>query len=121
MLMSEITIYHNPRCSKSRATLALLQEHGHDPVVVEYLQTPPDRAQLATLQQALAIPLASMMRSKDSLYRELGLDSADDAARLDALVEHPALLERPIVTCGARAAIGRPPEQVLTIMGQAGE
>ena len=113
--MSEITIYHNPKCSKSRATLALLEQQGHNPTIVEYLRQPPSLATLTELHAQLGLPIASMMRCKDPDYVQQGLGQADDATCLQAIAANPALLERPIVVYGNRAAIGRPPEQVLTL------
>ena len=113
-----VTLYHNPRCSKSRQTLQLLQEHGIEPVVIEYLKTPPDAQTLRTLLQRLGIGPRDLMRRKEKEYRELGLDdpalSDDDLIR--AMVEHPRLIERPIVVTDKGAAIGRPPENVLEVL-----
>ncbi len=113
-----VTIYHNPRCSKSRQTLALLQENGHEPVIVEYLKTPPDAATLKRLLGQLGLSPRELMRRKEAAYRENGLDDPglSDAALIAAMVENPILIERPIVVSGARAALGRPPEQVLEIL-----
>lgn len=114
-----VTIYHNPRCSKSRETLALLQERAVEPEVILYLDESFSIEKLQTLMQKLAITDArEMMRTKDSLYQELGLDQADvsNEQLLQAIVQHPALLERPIVVNGERAKIGRPPESVLAIL-----
>ena len=114
----KVTIYHNPRCSKSRQTLALLQERGIEPEVVEYLRTPPSKTRLKTLVRMLGLKPRELMRHKEAPYQELGLD--DDSLKNDALiaamVENPVLIERPIVVCGERAAIGRPPEAVLDIL-----
>ena len=112
-----LRIYHNPRCSKSRATLELLRQHGVEPEIVKYLETPPDRATLEALAAALG-GAAELVRSGEAAYRELGLDAATpDHALLDAIVEQPILLQRPIVVRGDRAAIGRPPENVLQLIG----
>lgn len=117
--MSETTIYHNPKCSKSRATLALLEEHlprhGHGLRIVPYLQEAPDLATLTTLHQQLGLPIDRMMRAKDPLYASLNLATANTETCLQAIADHPALLERPIVVHEGRAAIGRPPEQVLSL------
>lgn len=114
----KVTIYHNPRCSKSRQALALLEERGIQPTVVEYLRTPPDRDTLVALLARLGIPVRELMRSDEAEYGELGLDAPqrDDEALLDAMVEHPRLIQRPIVVVGDRARIGRPPEAVLEIL-----
>ena len=116
--MSEVTIYHNPRCSKSRATLALLEEHGVAPRVVEYLSTPPDAATLKRLLDLLGLSPRELMRRKETAYSDLGLD--DDTLGNDALIEamiaNPILIERPIVVAGEKAVIGRPPENVLALI-----
>lgn len=111
-------IYHNPRCSKSRQTLKLLQERGVEPTVIKYLETPPDRDQLARILDLLGLEPRELMRRKEKEYRELGLD--DPAVTRDqliqAMVEHPRLIERPIVIRDGRAALGRPPEKVLELL-----
>ena len=113
-----VTIYHNPRCSKSRQTLALLQERGVTPTVVEYLKTPPDAATLGDILAKLGCPPRQLMRVKEAVYRELGLgdENLSDADLIQAMVENPILIERPIVLAGDRAALGRPPEAVLAIL-----
>lgn len=116
---SELTIYHNPRCSKSRQTLQLLREHGVEPRIVEYLRTPPDRETLHRLLHLLGLRPRQLMRSRERLYKELGLDDPGlpDDALIDAMIAHPTLIERPIVLRGGdRAALGRPPQQVLEIL-----
>ena len=114
----KVTIYHNPRCSKSRQTLALLQERGIEPEIVEYLKTPPSRARLKTLLGMLGLEPRKLMRRKEAPYQDLGLDdeTLNTDALIAAMVENPILIERPIVVCGERAAIGRPPEAVLDIL-----
>lgn len=109
------TIYHNPRCSKSRATLALLTENGHDPHVVEYLTDPPDADTLRAILAALGKGPRDILRAKEA--KEHGLDdpTIDDAALIRRMVETPAVIERPIVTLGSKAAVGRPPEAVLAL------
>jgi len=112
-----VTIYHNPRCSKSRETLALLNVRGIEPEVVLYLQTPPDRETLQILLQKLGMQSArELMRTKEAIYSELALGDKNESALLDALVENPVLIERPIVINGDKARIGRPPEAVLDIV-----
>ncbi|MEE3049782.1 MAG: arsenate reductase (glutaredoxin) [Pseudomonadota bacterium] len=113
-----VTIYHNPRCSKSRQTLALLQERGVTPSVVEYLKTPPDAATLGDILAKLGCPPRQLMRVKEAVYRELGLgdENLSDADLIQAMVDNPILIERPIVLAGDRAALGRPPEAVLAIL-----
>jgi arsenate reductase len=113
--MAKVTIYHNPRCTKSRQTLALLQEKGVEPEVVEYLNEPPDAATLASLVKKLGIEPARLIRKKE--YRELGLPETDDADELLALMAaNPKIIERPIVVVGQQARLGRPPENVLEIL-----
>ncbi|MFV9668647.1 arsenate reductase (glutaredoxin) [Pantoea sp. KXB25] len=112
-----VTIYHNPRCSKSRETLSLLTARGIEPEVVLYLQTPPDRETLQILLQKLGMQSArALMRTKETIYRELALSDKSESVLLDALVNNPVLIERPIVINGDRARIGRPPEAVLDIL-----
>ena len=112
------TIFHNPRCSKSRQTLQLLRDRGLEPEVVEYLKTPPDAETLGRILDQLGVSPREIMRRKESVYQELRLDepSLDRAALIQAIVENPILLERPIVLKGDKAALGRPPEQVLDIL-----
>ncbi|HGM6862219.1 arsenate reductase (glutaredoxin) [Serratia rubidaea] len=117
--MKNVTIYHNPRCSKSRETLALLEQHGVQPEVVLYLDTPPSVEQLATLLQQLGFSSArDLMRKKEELYKTLNLadDGLSEQQLLQALAANPKLIERPIVVKGQQARIGRPPEQVLDIL-----
>lgn len=113
-----VRIYHNPRCSKSRTTLQLLRDRGVEPEVVEYLKTPPDRAELAGLLAMLGLSPQQLLRRGEAVYKELGLDdpALDDQKLIDAMVEHPVLIERPIVVTNGKAALGRPPEQVLSIL-----
>ncbi|NKI75474.1 arsenate reductase (glutaredoxin) [Dickeya sp. CFBP 2040] len=114
-----VTIYHNPRCSKSRETLALLQQQGIEPDVVLYLDTPPDAATLDKLIKQLDFASArELMRRKEDLYRELNLadDSLTETQLIEAMVTHPKLIERPIVIANGKAKLGRPPEQVLDIL-----
>ncbi|MEI7342712.1 arsenate reductase (glutaredoxin) [Pectobacterium brasiliense] len=114
-----VTIYHNPRCSKSRETLALLQEHNITPNVVLYLDTPPDAATLAQLIKQLGLTSArELMRTKEEIYQQLGLADASltEAQLIQAMIDNPKLIERPIVVAQGQARIGRPPEQVLEIL-----
>ncbi len=112
------TIYHNPRCGKSRETLALLREQGIEPVIVEYLATPPDAAALKKLLTALKLKPRQLLRTKEKDYQALGLDDPDlsDAELIEAMAAHPLLIERPIVVAGGKAVLGRPPEKVLDII-----
>lgn len=111
---SQVTIYHNPRCTKSRQTLALLEERGIEPHVVEYLKTPLDAAAIRRLLTKLRLTPGDIVRRKEA--RALGLAEPDDPRDwIDHLVAHPPLLERPIVVVGDRARIGRPPEAVLEL------
>lgn len=116
-MANETTIYHNPRCSKSRATLALLEERGIHPTVVEYLKTPPDAARVEELLALLGKEPRDVIRTGEDVYAELGLsDPGKTRAELvAAIAAHPILLERPIVVAGGKAAIGRPPESVLAL------
>lgn len=115
--MEEITIWHNAKCSKSRATLALLEERGLEPTIVPYLNDSPNADELKRVLGFLGYEPRALMRTKEALYAELGLADVDDnAALIRAMVEHPILIERPIVIRGDRAAIGRPPEDVLKIL-----
>lgn len=111
-----VLLYHNPKCSKSRATLALLQAHGVEPKIIDYLIDPPSEEDLKMLQSALGCTLAEMMRSQEAPYTDLELQGADDEALISAIRAHPILLQRPIVLNGQRAAIGRPPENVLSVI-----
>ena len=113
-----VVIYHNPRCSKSRRTLALLREHGVELQIIEYLKVPPTADELATILDALGMDPRGLMRRKEAAYRGEGLDSpALDRTRLiRAMVANPILIERPIVLANGRAALGRPPEAVLEIL-----
>lgn len=116
--MSEVTLYHNPRCSKSRQTLALLEDRGIEPEIIEYLETPPDAATIAGLLGKLGIRAIELIRRGEAPFAELGLagKEGDDAALVEAMVSHPVLIQRPIVTSGEQARIGRPPEAVLDIL-----
>lgn len=112
-------ILHNPRCSKSRETLKLLQDRGVDVPVVEYLQQPLSKSALKTLCRLLGKKPLELVRTKEALFDELGLavdNGFSDAEWLDVLVAHPKLLERPIVVYRGRAAVGRPPEAVLDLL-----
>lgn len=112
-----VTMYHNPRCGKSRQTLALLREKGIEPKIIEYLKSPPDAATLADVIRKLGISAASLLRKGEEPYKALNLAAETDERRLiAAMVANPILIERPIVVAGAKAALGRPPESVLAIL-----
>ena len=113
-----VTIYHIPRCSKSRATLALLRDRGIEPRVVEYLEAPPSAAELARILGMLDMGPRDLMRKKEAEYEAAGLDDAalGDAALIAGMVANPKVIERPIVVAGNKAALGRPPETVLKIL-----
>jgi arsenate reductase len=113
-----VTIFHNPKCSKSRAALALLEQRGVELRVVEYLKTPPTAQELESILDMLGLQPRALMRTKEEAYRQAGLDDPKltRAQLIAAMVEHPSLIERPIVVSGKRAAIGRPPENVLEIL-----
>lgn len=116
--MKDTRLYHNPRCSKSRGTLELLQEKGVEPRIIRYLEDPPSGDELRSLLKMLDMPARALVRTSESEYIELGL--ADTAKTEDELIEamasHPRLIQRPIFVHDGRAAIGRPPEQVLDIL-----
>ena len=115
--MSDVTIYHNPRCSKSREALKLLEEQGVDVEVVRYLDNPPSKEELKKLLAMLGLKPRELMRTKEAIYKELGLkDVEDDEALIEAMVKHPRLIERPIVIKDGKAVIGRPPVKVLDVL-----
>ena len=117
--MTEPTrIYHNPRCSKSRQTLALLNERGIEPEIIRYLETPPTAQELTDILNKLGCEPRELMRTKESEYKELGLDNPDLTRDqlIEAMAQTPKLIERPIVINKGKAALGRPPEAVLDIL-----
>lgn len=113
-----VTILHNPRCSKSRQTLALLEENGVQPTIVDYLKSPPSAGEIADILAKLGLEPRGLMRTKEAEYKEQGLDnpSLSRDQLIDAMVATPKLIERPVVLANDKAAIGRPPEQVLDIL-----
>lgn len=113
-----VRIYHNPRCSKSRQTLQLLRDRGYDPEIVEYLKHPPSAVVLDGLLRAMGKLPRDLMRRKEAAYKELNLDdpALTRGELIMAMVEHPVLIERPIVVNGDKVALGRPPEAVLHIL-----
>ena len=111
------TIWHNPRCSKSRQTLALLTEHGIEPHERRYLEDTPTAAELTTVIQQLGMTPWALLRRGESVFKESGLsERSSDRDIVAAMIEHPVLIERPIVVHGGRAALGRPPEHVLSLL-----
>ncbi|MFR0675318.1 arsenate reductase (glutaredoxin) [Enterobacterales bacterium AW_CKDN230030176-1A_HGKHYDSX7] len=116
--MTDLTLYHNPRCSKSREALALLEARGLAPTVVRYLETPPDADTLRALLKALGLSARQLLRSGEDAYKTLGLadPALTEAQLVDAMATHPILIERPILVAGDRAVVGRPPEKVLEIL-----
>lgn len=113
-----VTIYHNPRCTKSRQTLELLEKRGIKPKIVEYLVNPPSETELKRLLKLLGISPRELLRTKEEEYKKAKLDKPDvtDAEIVRAIVKYPRLMERPIVVAGNKAALGRPPENVLKII-----
>ncbi|QXH52754.1 arsenate reductase (glutaredoxin) [Pseudomonas fakonensis] len=116
--MTELTLYHNPRCSKSRGALELLEARGLTPNVVRYLETPPDAATLKQLLGKLGIGARQLLRSGEDEYKALNLadPALTDTQLIEAMVQNPKLIERPILVAGDRAVVGRPPEKVLEIL-----
>jgi arsenate reductase len=114
----KVTIFHNPRCSKSRQTLQLLLNQGIEPEIVEYLKNPPSFAQLDDILNKLNLPPRELMRTKEAEYQQLGLDDASLSREdlINSMINTPKLIERPIVLANDKAAIGRPPEAVLEIL-----
>lgn len=114
----DVTIFHNPRCSKSRATLKLLTDRGLEPEIIEYLRTPPSTERLDEILDLLDMEPRQLMRTREPAYKENRLDDPklDRDALIEAMVANPVLIERPIVLANGRAAVGRPPENVLEIL-----
>jgi arsenate reductase (glutaredoxin) len=113
-----VTIFHNPACGTSRNTLAMIRQSGEDPVVIEYLKTPPSRERLVELAKGMKSPIRALLREKEKLYAELGLSNPDltDDALLDAMTTHPVLINRPIVETPKGVRLCRPSEQVLDLL-----
>jgi arsenate reductase len=114
----ETIIYHNPKCSKSRQTLQLLEERGIKPKIIEYLKTPPGKTEMKKILDLLGLEPRQLMRRQEPEYAQVGLDNANlqRDALIDAMLQHPKLIERPIVLANGKAALGRPPENVLKIL-----
>lgn len=117
-MSDQIVIYHNPRCSKSRAALQLLRDRGIEPEIIEYLKAPPSAARLKELLAMLGMSPRELMRKGEEPYKTLGLsdESLDDDALVSAMVDNPILIERAIVVAGDKARLGRPPEQILELV-----
>ncbi len=116
--MTDTKIFHNPRCSKSRQTLALLEEHGETPTIVEYLETPPTLEELTFIINELGVQPRDLMRKGESEYKDLNLanESLSNSELITAMLENPRLIERPIVVKNGKVAVGRPPENILNIL-----
>ncbi len=116
--VTRLTFYHNPRCSKSRKALELLRARNVEPAIVEYLTSPPSVSELDAILNMLEMEPRQLMRRGETIYKDLALDdeSLDHHRLLQAMVEHPILIERPIVVADGRAALGRPPENVLELL-----
>lgn len=116
--MSKVTIYHNPRCSKSRQTLQLLEDNGVSPAIVLYLDTAPSAADIKALLKKLGISARELLRKGEEAYKDnnLGASHLNDEDLVAAMAKHPKLIERPIVVKGAKAVLGRPPENVLALL-----
>ena len=117
-MTDKITFYHNPRCSKSRATLALLEQQGVQADIVEDLKTPPTATELEKILQLLGLEPRELLRTREAEYKEAGLDDPDLTREqlIAAMINYPKLIERPIVISNGKAALGRPPEKVLEIL-----
>lgn len=116
--MTDLTLYHNPRCSKSRGALQLLEERGLAPTIVRYLETPPSAVQLQELLGKLGLSARQLLRSGEDEYQTLNLadPGLSEAQLIEAMVAHPKLIERPILILGDKAVIGRPPEKILELL-----
>ncbi len=114
--MDGVTIYHNPRCTTSRKTLDLLRDNGIEPEVIQYLKTPPSRAELVKMIKDAGIDVRTAVRKRESLYTELGLADASDDELLDAMAEHPILIERPFVVTPKGTRLARPIDAVREIL-----
>jgi len=111
-----VTIYHNPRCSKSRQTLELIREKGVEPQIVEYLETPPSAAELKDILSKLGMSAAEIVRTKEAKEEGIDVSALDNDALIEALAAHPRAIERPIVVKGAKAVMGRPPQNVIDLI-----
>jgi len=111
-----VTIWHNPRCSKSRRTLQILKDHGVEPEVIDYQELQPDKAEIRRILALLSIPAEKLIRRGEKIYKELELSGAGEDMLIAAMATNPILIERPIVEANGKAALGRPPESVLKIL-----
>jgi arsenate reductase (glutaredoxin) len=111
-----VTMYHNPRCNTSRKTLALLREKGVEPVIIEYLKTPPSATELKKILGQLKMPAAKLVRKKEAAAAGIDPKALSEDALVAAMIKNPIIIERPIVISGAKAALGRPPEAVLSVL-----
>lgn len=113
-----VKIYHNPRCSKSRQTLALIKDRGIEPEIIEYLKTPPSASEFKQILKLLNMTPRDLIRGQEAAYKEAGLDNPDLTTDqlIHTMIAYPILIERPIVVVGDKAALGRPPENVLAIL-----
>lgn len=111
-----VTMYHNPRCTTSRRTLALLRERGVEPQIIEYLKTPPSAPELKNILHQLGIPAARLLRKKEAAAAGIDPKTLSEDQLVAAMIAHPIVIERPIVVSGAKAALGRPPEAVLSVL-----
>jgi arsenate reductase len=115
--MSKLTLLHNPRCSKSREALKILEENGINAEIVKYLETPPTKEDIKNILKMLGINARELMRTKEDIYKELKLkDVTDEEALINAMAEHPRLIERPIVIKDGKAVIGRPPSKIVEFL-----
>ncbi len=112
----KVTIWHNPRCSKSRQTLQILQDHNIEPEIFDYQKIPPGEAEISRVLGLLTVSPQDLVRKGESVFKELQLDNASDPELIAAMVANPVLIERPIVEANGKAALGRPPEKVLEIL-----
>jgi arsenate reductase (glutaredoxin) len=114
--MPDVLIYHNPKCSKSRQTLQLLEDRGYTPTIIRYLESTPTEAELREVLGKLGMTANELIRKKEALFKELSLSGKGEAELISAMAQHPRLIERPIVIHGDSARLGRPPENVIEIL-----
>ena len=115
--MADVTIWHNPRCSKSRQTLALIEEQGSSAEIIKYIESSPGAEEIGAVLKKLGISARELMRTKEAIYKELDLKNIDDEEQLiKAMAENPKLIERPVIIMGDKAVLGRPPEKVIDFL-----